>query len=195
MKQFRMSPRKLILPLKSCLRKKEWHSKHRPKSWLIWFPDKIQNTRGRKTDDYKFGDKRALQQDWTHSGSSVEDYRALSNFILSEVSPSSSRQETVRKPSMLVEKKLTYDCPRVRLHRYKLEWERLKSRNRGEIRNVKWAKLNCWFLEMEQKKWLYWSITKIHWRYSYFRILSLSLTGKSSRKLNFWNNLLYLVKQ
>ena len=45
------------------------------------------------------------------------------------------------------------------------------------------------------KKGLYWSITKIHWRYSYFRILSLSSTGKSSRKLNFWNNLLYLVKK
>ena len=121
MKQFRRSPRKLILPLKSCLRKKEWHSKHRPKSWLIWFPDKIQNTRGRKTDDYKFGDKRALQQDWTHSGSSVEDYRALSNFILSEVSPPSSRQETVRKPNMLVEKKLTYNCSDVRLQNY-INW-------------------------------------------------------------------------
>ena len=121
MKQFRRSPIKLILPPKSCLRKKEWHSKHRRKSWLIWFPDKIQNTRGRKTDDYKFGDKRALQQDWTHSGSSVEDYRALSNFILSEVSPPSSRQETVRKPSMLVEKKLTYNCSDVRLQKY-INW-------------------------------------------------------------------------
>ena len=82
------------------------------------FCRKIQNTRGRKTDDYKFGDKRALQQDWTHS---VEDYRALSNFILSEVSPPSSRQETVRKPSMLVEKKLTYNCSDVRLQKY-INW-------------------------------------------------------------------------
>ena len=145
MKQFRISPKKIILPPKSCLCKKEWHSKHRRKSWLIWFPYKIQNTRGRKTDDYKFGDKRALQQDWTHSGSSVEDYRALSNFILSEVSPPSSRQETVRKPSMLVEKKLTYNCSRVRLQRYKLDWERSKSRSRGEIRNDKWIRPNCSF--------------------------------------------------
>ena len=99
MKQFKISPEKLI----------------------DMFCRKIQKTRGRKTDDYKFGDKRALQQDWTHSGSSVEDYRALSNFILSEVSPPSSRQETVRKPSMLVEKKLTYNCSDVRLQKY-INW-------------------------------------------------------------------------
>ena len=117
MKQFRISPRKLIL----LLVQKELTLKTSPEKLIDMDCRIIKNTRGRKTDDYKFGDKRALQQDWTHSGSSVEDYRALSNFILSEVSPPSSRQETVRKPSMLVEKKLTYNCSDVRLQKY-INW-------------------------------------------------------------------------